>query len=334
MLTLLKKPVTADVLRDAVGSLSGYISAVPTPFSGGALDESAFSSFCKWQVEEGIAGLVVNGTTGEAPTLSDSEQARTIVLACAAARGRVPVIAGVGSNDTAHAVALARQAERAGASGLLAVTPYYNRPSQEGLYRHFKAIHDACDLPIILYDVPARTGVSISRRTVEKLAALPRIVGLKDATGNPDRVLRFRRALGERFRLFSGDDATACEFMELGGDGCISVVSNLVPGACVQIHEALRAGDVRKARDLAAGLDPLISVLFADSNPIPLKFALSMVGRMRAELRLPLCEPSVGTRTEISNILLRMGLFPASPRQELAFARSIDRGQGASSNPR
>jgi 4-hydroxy-tetrahydrodipicolinate synthase len=309
MRTLLKDRFMPSKSPATVDSITGYVTAVPTPFAGDAIDEPGFAAFCHWQIEQGIAALVVNGTTGEAPTLSDAEQAQTIALAREVSGGRVPIIAGVGSNDTAHAVALAKRAERAGANGLLAVTPYYNRPSQEGLFRHFQAIHDASGLPILLYDVPSRTGVTIAVHTVERLAKLPRIVGLKDATGNPDRVLRFRRYLGEGFRLFSGDDATALEFIELGGNGCISVLSNVVPDECVKLFAAWQRSDHEYARNIASSLAPLVGALFGESNPVPLKFALSLMGRMRADVRLPLCEPSGTTRAALAEVLIRMGLI-------------------------
>jgi len=289
--------------------LTGYISAVPTPFIGGRIDEPAFESFCQWQIEQGIAGLVVCGTTGEAPTVTDQEHGGLIRLAGQIARGRVPVIAGIGTNSTAHAIDMARAAAARGADGLLAVVPYYNKPMQLGLYRHFAAIHEATELPVILYDVPSRTGRSLDDETIVRLAKLPRIVGLKDATGDLSRPPRLRRQLGTRFRLFSGDDATALGFLAQGGDGCISVTSNVVPAQCVRMHAAWVDGDIGVARAIGLDLAELTAALFAESNPIPLKFALSLVGRMSPKLRPPLYEAVASTRVALGQALHRLGLL-------------------------
>jgi len=292
-----------------IATFSGYASALPTPFKAGAIDEDAFAAFCEWQIHQDIAGLVVNGTTGEAPTLSMREQRRMILLAQVVARGEVPVIAGAGANATAHTIELARQAESAGADGLLIVTPYYNKPSQEGLYRHFRAVHDATGLPIVLYDVPSRTGCSLSIDTICRLAELPRIAALKDATGDLTRPRALRRLLGERLRLLSGDDATAVEFLGLGGDGCISVLSNVVPKECGRLYLGCAAGELIEARELDDRLKPLTAALFAESNPVPLKWALHLMGHMSAELRLPLCEPAETTQALVRRALSRHGLI-------------------------
>jgi 4-hydroxy-tetrahydrodipicolinate synthase len=293
-------------------NLSGYLSALPTPFRDGELDEAAFARHCEWQIAEGIAGLVVCGTTGEAPTLAPNEQSRLVRLAVEVAAGRVPVVAGAGSNATTHAVALARAAEVAGADALLAVVPYYNKPSQEGMYRHFRAIHDAAGLPLILYDVPARTGCGLGLDTIERLAALPRTRGLKDATGDLARPIRLRRALGETFGLFSGDDATALGFLAAGGDGCISVVSNLVPSLCVGMDAAWRSREIGAAQAIAWALDPLIRALFLEGNPVPLKYALHALGRMSAELRLPLCPAMPETRRAVEAALAELSASVAT----------------------
>src|SRR5690349_16873116 len=211
----------------AIRKLTGYLTALPTPFRGDRVDGEAFATFCAWQIDQGVSGLVVCGTTGEAPTLDAAEQRHLIRIAVRAAAGRVPVVAGAGSNCTAHAVKLARAAQAAGADALLAVVPYYNKPSQEGLYRHFEAVRAAVGIPVILYDVPARTRCGLADETVARLAERPGIVGLKDATGDPARPLRLRRLVGTAFRLFSGDDATALGFLAGAGDGCISVTSNV-----------------------------------------------------------------------------------------------------------
>jgi len=296
-----------------MAAMTGYASAVPTPFRGGGIDEKAFAGFCDWQIGQGIAALVVAGTTGEAPTLSKAELGRLIRVAVETAAGRVPVIAGAGSNATAHAIDLATEAETQGADGLLIVTPYYNRPSQEGLYRHFRAVHNASGLPILLYDVPSRTGCSFDIDTILRLSELPRIVGLKDATGDLSRVAPLRRRLGDEFRLLAGNDATALDFRALGGDGCISVLSNLVPASCVESDAAFAAGDAGAARAMAARLAPLISALFSDSNPVPVKYALQLMGRMAATVRMPLCEAAPKARTAVTEALTDLGLI--SPLQ-------------------
>lgn len=292
-----------STISDPISGLAGYLSALPTPFRDGALDEGAFARFAEWQIAEGIAGLVVCGTTGEAPALTPGEQSRVVRLAVEVSDGRVPVVAGAGSNATAHAVALARAAEAAGADALLAVVPYYVKPSQEGLYRHFRAIHDASGLPLILYDVPSRTGCALALATVERLAALPRVRGLKDATGDLARPVRLRRALGERFRLFSGDDATALGFLAGGGDGCISVTSNVAPSLCVSMDAAWRSREIGTAQAIAQALEPLTTALFAESNPVPVKDALHALGRMSDEVRLPLCTAAPETRRAVAAAL-------------------------------
>lgn len=292
-----------------LSQLGGFISALPTPFQDQRVDADAFAKLCDWQIRQGVWGLVVNGTTGEAPTLTLDEQSQLIRLAVATARGQVPVIAGVGSNSTAHASELARRAERAGADGLLAVTPYYNKPPQEGLFQHFRAVHDATALPVILYDVPARTGCTLQLDTLCRLAALPRIAGIKDATGDLTRPAAMRRLLGERFRLLSGDDATALDYFGRGGDGCISVVSNVAPRLCNRLFLACFCGEPDEARALERRLRPLIAALFAESNPVPLKWAMSLLGRMSPELRLPLCEPAETTRVIVRKALTQLGLI-------------------------
>ena len=305
-----RRHVATPVGRLGLLRLTGYSSAVPTPFQGCFIDEEAFAAFCEWQIREGVSALVVNGTTGEAPTLTADEQRQLIRLAVDVAGGEVPVIAGAGSNATAHAIQLARQAEFAGADALLVVTPYYNRPSQEGLFRHFEAIHRATKLPILLYDVPSRTGCTFAIETIVRLAALPRVVGLKDATGDLGRPSRLRRLLGGSFRLLSGDDATALDFMAAGGDGCISVVSNVAPRLCVRLHAAWQRGDKAEAQAIASTLAPLAEALFAESNPVPLKYALEAMSWMSADVRLPLCSASEETRGQIAEALAQLRLVP------------------------
>jgi 4-hydroxy-tetrahydrodipicolinate synthase len=300
----------SDATMSLLANLSGCLTALPTPFVRDSIDEAAFAAFCEWQVEQGVRGLVVAGTTGEAPALSMAEQARLVAVAVRVARGRVPVIAGAGSNATAHAVDLAQQAAAQGADGLLAVTPYYNRPSQEGLFEHFEALHQATDLPLFLYDVPARTGTTLANETIVRLAELPRVIGLKDATGELARVPRLRKLLGDDFRLFSGDDATVLDFLALGGNGCISVVANVDPMMCVWLHEAWGRGETSEARAIARTMTPLTQALFLESNPVPVKYALSLMGRMSADVRLPLTLPGPETRAAIVEALSRLGHLP------------------------
>ena len=291
------------MIPKSIARLTGYASALPTPFRYGQVDEAAFEALCSWQITEGVSGLVVCGTTGEAPTLSPAEQQLLVRRAVAIARGRVPVIAGAGSNATTHAIDLARAAQGEGADALLVVVPYYNRPSQEGLYRHFRAIHDAVDIPVLLYDVPSRTGCGLADDTVVRLAALPRVAGLKDATGDLARPGRLRARLGTAFRLLTGEDANALGFFARGGDGCISVVSNIAPRLCVELHAAWRAGDFEKAEALSLSVVALSRTLFLESNPVPVKHALALMGLMSAAVRLPLCEASEATRREIAACL-------------------------------
>lgn len=283
-----------------VSQLSGYAPAVPTPFGGGdEIDCATFERFCARQVEEGATALVVGGTTGEAPTLTPAEHRELIRVATAAARGRVPVVAGAGSNATAHAIELSRAAETAGADALLSVVPYYNKPTQAGIEAHFRAIAGATGLPVILYDVPARTVSGLADDTIARLAELPQIIGLKDATGDVTRVARLRQRVGADFRLLSGDDATALVFLAQGGDGCISVTSNVGPGLCRTLYLQRRDPHSLRAQRLAHLHGQLTAALFAESNPGPVKYALSLLGLMSPRLRLPLVEPTEATRRAI-----------------------------------
>jgi 4-hydroxy-tetrahydrodipicolinate synthase len=302
-------PASELAAKPAVADLTGYASAVPTPFRGGLIDEFAFAEFCAWQIAQGIAALIICGTTGEAPTLAPAEQRRLIRLAVETAAGRVPVIAGIGSPSTAQAVELARAAERAEADGLLAVVPYYNRPSQDGLVSHFRAVHDTVRLPVLLYDVPSRCSTGLQIETILRLAELPRIVGLKDASADLARPAVLRRHLGRDFRLLSGDDATALGFFAQGGDGCISVASNVAPRLCQQMHAAWVRGDRAEAEMLTALLGRLTAALFLESNPVPVKYALHRLGRMSDEVRLPLCRAVEPTRNAVSGALARLGLI-------------------------
>ncbi len=288
-----------------VTKLSGYAPAVPTPFDGeGRIDCDAFERFCDRQVAAGATALVVCATTGEAPTLTPAEHRKLIWLAVKVARGRVPVIAGAGSNATAHAIELGKDAEAAGADAILSVVPYYNKPMQAGLLAHFRAVADATGLPVILYDVPSRTITGLADETVARLAEHPRVIGLKDATGDVARPARLRSLVGEKFRLLSGDDATAPAFVAHGGDGCISVSSNVAPGLCRTLYLRRRQGG--RAQPLADLLAQLTAALFREASPAPLKYALSLLGLMSASVRLPLVEPTLDTRREVKAALTRV----------------------------
>jgi 4-hydroxy-tetrahydrodipicolinate synthase len=290
-----------------VSQLAGYAPALPTPFDqAGDLDLAAFERLCLRQIEQGATALVVCGTTGEAPNLSRAEHDSIVRAAVEVARGEVPVIAGAGSNATAQAIELARDAEAAGADAVLCVVPYYNKPTQAGMYAHFRAIADASGLPMILYDVPSRTVAGLADETIVRLAEIPRCIGLKDATGDVTRPLRLRAALGAKFRLFSGDDPTALGFFAYGGDGCISVTSNVAPGLCRAIYLAWKRGQIPRAQRLAAAAAPLTAALFRESNPAPVKYALSTMGLMSPRVRLPLVEPNTETKVEIERILVRL----------------------------
>jgi 4-hydroxy-tetrahydrodipicolinate synthase len=290
-----------------VSRLSGYAPALPTPFDqSGNLDGPAFERLCERQIREGATALVVCGTTGEAPTLSRAEHDATVRMAVGVAVGRVPVIAGAGSNATSHAIELACDAEAAGADALLSVVPYYNKPMQGGIYAHFRAIADAAGLPIILYDVPSRTVCGLADDTLARLAECPKFIGLKDATGDLTRPARLRARLGPEFRLLSGDDATAPGFIGQGGNGCISVTSNVAPGLCRAMYLASKQGHSLRFRQLAAVVAELTAALFSESNPVPVKYALSAIGLMSPTMRLPLVELGSDTKTEIDAVLARL----------------------------
>lgn len=291
----------------SVLKLSGYAPAVPTPFDNdGNIDRTAFEQHCDRQITDGATALVVCGTTGEAPTLTLAEHGELIRLATGVSCNRVPVIAGAGSNSTAHAVELTRDSEAAGADAVLSVAPYYNRPTQEGIYAHFRVIAQSTGLPVILYDVPSRTACSIQDETVARLAEIPRIIGLKDATGDITRPSRLRSLTRQDFRLLSGDDTTAFSFIVQGGDGCISVTSNVEPTLCRDMFVACERGQWLEARRLANQISQLNAILLRGTNPVALKYVLSLVGFMSPKVRLPLVELDVQTRAEISALLAKI----------------------------
>jgi 4-hydroxy-tetrahydrodipicolinate synthase len=286
----------------------GSIPALVTPFSGDCVDQDSLRDLIEWQIDEGSNGLVPCGTTGEAATLSTDEHRRVVEIAVEVARGRVPVIAGCGSNNTAHAIELTKIAKEAGADAALHVPPYYNRPNQDGIYAHLSAVADL-DIPIILYNVPSRTITDIAVETMAKLSHLPNVVGVKDATGNLARVSAQRQACGERFIQLSGNDDMALGFNAMGGVGCISVTANVAPKLCSQFQEAMREGRWPEALELQDRLYPLHAALFSDASPGPVKYALSRVKKgFPAQLRAPMTEPSAPSKAAVDAALAHAGL--------------------------
>ncbi|WGJ16587.1 4-hydroxy-tetrahydrodipicolinate synthase [Methylocapsa sp. D3K7] len=289
----------------------GSITALVTPFEDGSFDETRFRDLVDWQIVSGTHGLVPVGTTGESPTLSHEEHRKVITACIGEAKGRVPVIAGAGSNNTQEAIELARFAEQAGADGLLVVTPYYNKPSQEGLYRHFKAVNDAVGIPIIIYNIPPRSIVDMAIDTMKRLYELKNIAGVKDATGNLARTALQRQALGPDFIQLSGEDMTALGVMAHGGHGCISVTSNVAPKLCAQMQEACLAGDFAAALKLQDQLTPLHAALFVEPNPAGPKYAVSALGKISGEIRLPMLAASTSAQAAIKAAMVHAGLIHA-----------------------
>jgi len=292
-----------------MNDLKGSLTALVTPFKNGAVDADTFQRLVDRQIRAGTAGVIPAGSTGESATLAYDEHFRVIELAVEAAAGRVPVIAGAGSNVTARAIELVRYAEKAGADGVLALCGYYNKPTQPGLIAHFTAMHEATRLPIILYNVPARTVVSLSVDTIATLSKLPRIIGLKDATGDLARVALQRKASGPGFIQLSGEDMTAVGFNAMGGRGCISVTANVAPALCAKMQNACLAGDYATALSVQDRLAPLHEVLFVETNPAPVKYAMSLMGLMSEEVRLPLVPPTDATKGRIKAVLEAMELI-------------------------
>ena len=287
----------------------GSFPALVTPFRDEAFDELTYSSFVEWQISEGSHGLVPCGTTGESATLRADEHRRAIEICVELAGGRVPVIAGCGSNDTAHAIELTRAAKAAGADAALHVPPYYNRPNQDGIYAHFAAIAAAVDLPIVLYNVPSRTITDIAVETMARLARIANVVAVKDATGNLARVAAQRLACGEDFIQLSGNDDMALGFMAMGGKGCISVTANVVPRLCAELQNACLTGDWPTALALQDRLYPLHAALFTDASPGPVKYAVSKLRPdFPADLRLPMTAPSEASRCAVDAALAHAGL--------------------------
>ena len=289
-------------------TFKGSITALITPFKDGKVDERAFQRLVEWQIDQGTHGLVPCGTTGESPTLTHDEHRRVVELCVEAAAGRVPVIAGTGSNSTAEAVELTRHAKSAGADAVLVVTPYYNKPTQEGLYQHFKAINDSADVPIVVYNIPGRSVIDLSVETMARLFKLANIVGVKDATANMARASLQRGALGTEFVQLSGEDATALGFMAHGGQGCISVTANVAPALCSEFQLACLAGNFHRALQLQDRLMPLHDALFVESNPGPVKYAASKLGLCSADTRLPLAPLAPASRKRVEDALSSVGL--------------------------
>ena len=287
----------------------GSFPALVTPFKNGAVDWDTLKKLVEWHIEQGSNGIVPVGTTGESPTLSHEEHNRVIEVVVQAAAGRVPVIAGAGSNATAEGIELIRHAEAAGADAALVVTPYYNKPTQRGMVAHFTAMHDASSLPIIIYNIPGRSVVDMSPETMGQLAKLPRIVGVKDATGDLSRVAKQRLTCGPDFIQLSGEDATALGFNAMGGVGCISVTANVAPKLCAEMQAATLAGDYVKAMEYQDKLMPLHIAIFLEPGVAGAKYAMSKLGLCAAEVRLPLTELTDATKAAIDAAMAHAGLI-------------------------
>ena len=287
----------------------GSMPALVTPFKNGSVDVDALKSLVEWQIESGSSGLVPVGTTGESPTLSHQEHEMVVEEVVKAAAGRVPVIAGAGSNNTDEGIRFIQHAEKVGADAALVVTPYYNKPTQDGLYQHFKAMHDAADLPIIIYNIPGRSSVDMSVDTMARLAKLPRIIGVKDATADLSRVPKQRMACGKDFVQLSGEDATALGFNAHGGRGCISVTANVAPQLCAEMQAATLRGDYETALEITARLMPLHIAIFMEPGLAGAKYGLSLLGRCSNEIRLPLMEVTEPTKTAIKDAMVHAGLL-------------------------
>jgi 4-hydroxy-tetrahydrodipicolinate synthase len=287
----------------------GSIVALITPFRNGSIDATALQSLVEWHIEQGTHGLVPVGTTGESPTLSHGEHEQVVDLVIEAAARRLPVIAGAGSNSTDEAIHLAQHAARAGADAILVVTPYYNRPTQDGLFAHFKAVHDATDLPLIIYNIPGRSAVDMTVDTMAALARLKNVVGVKDATCDLARPLLTALACGEDFCQLSGEDITALAFLAHGGQGCISVTANVAPRQCSEMQDAWLRGDASGALAIHKRLTPLHKALFLETSPAPVKYAVSRLGRCAPDVRLPLVPPKAPTRAAVDAAMVAAGLM-------------------------
>ena len=287
----------------------GCYTALITPFKGDAVDVAAFEAFVEWQIAEGVHGLVPCGTTGESPTLNPAEHGDVIARAAQVAKGRVKIMAGTGSNSTAEAIEYTKHAEKVGADAALVVAPYYNKPTQEGLFQHFKAVAAATSLPIFIYNIPGRSVVNITDATLARLAEIKNIAGVKDATGDLARVATLWHLVGDRLVQFSGEDMTPIGFNAMGGRGVISVVANLAPKLTAQIQELSLAGKHDEARELHAKLVPLITTMFVETNPMPVKFASSLMGKTDGAMRLPLVVPTAETQSLVKAAMAKLQLI-------------------------
>lgn len=295
--------------------LKGSMVALVTPFKGAEVDLRTLQELVEFHIRSGTSALVPCGTTGESATLSHEEHEQVIEVTIQAARGRIPVIAGTGSNNTEEALRLTRHAQRAGADAALLIAPYYNRPTQEGLYRHFRAIAEAVDIPIVLYNIASRTGVNIEPETFARLAKVHNIVGVKEASGNLEQMSRIKALCPEGFALISGDDALTLPVLAIGGTGVISVVANLVPKRVSSMTRSFERGQIRKARQLHYRLIPLTKAMFLETNPIPVKTAMGLMGLLKdASLRLPLCSMSDGNLEKLKEVLRSYRLIRAGRR--------------------
>ncbi len=288
---------------------TGSLVAIVTPFRKGKLDEKSFGDLIEWQITSGTNGIVPCGTTGESATLTHEEHHRVVKLAVEVARGRVPVIAGTGSNSTDEAISLTKHAKEAGAAGALLITPYYNKPTQEGLYRHYKAVAEAVDIPQILYNIPGRTGVNMLPATVERLCGLKNVVGIKEGSGSVQQASEIAQSCGDRITVLAGDDALTLPMMAVGGKGVITVTANVVPTEMADLVSSFAAGRIDEARRIHFKLSPLFAALFYETNPIPVKEALGMMGKIDPELRLPLCPMGTDNREKLVRVLKDMGLI-------------------------
>lgn len=289
--------------------LRGSFVALVTLFRDGKVDEKGYQDFVNWQIEQGTHGVVPMGTTGESPTLSHEEDMRVVALCVEAVAGRVPVVAGTGSNSTAECIRLTKAAKEAGADAALIVTGYYNKPTQEGLFQHFKAVNDAVDIPVIVYNIPGRTGVDISPETMARIAALPNVVGCKESTAAADRVSKQRHTCGKDFVQLSGEDAAVLGLLGMGGHGCISVTANVAPKLCSQMHTAWQKGDLDTARDIQDRLMPLHEAMFCETSPAPVKHAASLLGWGDGSVRLPLVSASPAARERVEKAMKGLGLI-------------------------
>lgn len=281
----------------------GSIVAIVTPFKDGRFDEKSYCDLIEWHINQGTHGIVPCGTTGEASTLDFDEHYRVIEVAVKTANKRIPVIAGTGANSTDEAIEITEKAKNLGADGALLVTPYYNKPTQEGLYRHYKAVAEAVDIPIVLYNVPGRTAVNMLPSTVARLMECKNIVAIKEATGDMKQASELIRLCGDRIAVISGDDFTTLPLLALGGKGAISVTANIAPKDAAEMFNSWERGEIQKARQLHYKLEPLNAAMFIETNPIPVKTALSLMGRIKEEFRMPLCEMSKANKERLHGIL-------------------------------